>query len=200
MAIEAEEPGLGHHSSCGADARAYHRKVDVRLGDAVQVVGEDIERRDSNDFDDFAVAEAGLARCGDLSVTRVAAAFKQALGEANGGVGLEIRRPALPRPRDVGLTEAGALAEEGVGRQAIVATVGLGDRKRDLCYEPFSGSGSQIIAGETMGRRVYAIEISPQYVDVAVRRWQTASGRTAMLDADGRSFDEIAGERLPQAA
>jgi hypothetical protein len=33
-----------------------------------------------------------------------------------------------------------------------------------------------------------------------VRRWQTASGRTAMLDADGRSFDAIAGERLPRAA
>jgi DNA modification methylase len=73
-------------------------------------------------------------------------------------------------------------------------------RPGEICYEPFSGSGSQIIAGETTGRRVYAIEISPQYVDVAVRRWQTASGRTAMLDADGRSFDEIAGERLPQAA
>jgi DNA modification methylase len=73
-------------------------------------------------------------------------------------------------------------------------------RPGEVCYEPFSGSGSQIIAGATTGRRVYAIEISPQYVDVAVRRWQTASGRTAMLDADGRSFDEIAGERLPQAA
>jgi DNA modification methylase len=73
-------------------------------------------------------------------------------------------------------------------------------RPGEVCYEPFSGSGSQIIAGETTGRRVYAIEIRPQYVDVAVRRWQTASGRTAMLDADGRSFDEIAGERLPQAA
>src|SRR6266545_5532912 len=73
-------------------------------------------------------------------------------------------------------------------------------RPGEVCYEPFSGSGSQIIAGETTGRRVYAIEISPQYVDVAVKRWQTASGRRAMLDADGRSFDEIAGERLPQAA
>ena len=50
------------------------------------------------------------------------------------------------------------------------------------------------------GRRVFAIEISPQYVDVAVRRWQTASGKIAMLDGDGRSFDEIAGERLPRAA
>ena len=73
-------------------------------------------------------------------------------------------------------------------------------RPGEVCYEPFSGSGSQIIAGETTGRRVYAIEISPQYVDVAVRRWQTASGKHAVLDGDGRTFDEIAGERLPQAA
>ncbi len=39
--------------------------------------------------------------------------------------------------------------------------------KGEICCEPFSGSGSQIIAGEATGRRVYAIEISPQYVDVA---------------------------------
>jgi DNA modification methylase len=73
-------------------------------------------------------------------------------------------------------------------------------RHGEICYEPFSGSGSQIIAGETTGRRVFAIEISPQYVDVAVRRWQTASGKIAMLDGAGRSFDEIVGERLPRAA
>jgi DNA modification methylase len=73
-------------------------------------------------------------------------------------------------------------------------------RAGEICYEPFSGSGSQIIAGEHTNRRVFAIEISPQYVDVAVRRWQTASGKTATLDGDGRSFDEIAAERLPCAA
>ena len=73
-------------------------------------------------------------------------------------------------------------------------------RPGEVCYEPFSGSGSQIIAGETAGRRVYAIEISPQYVDVAVRRWQRASGNKARLDGDGRTFEETAGERLPRAA
>jgi DNA modification methylase len=41
-----------------------------------------------------------------------------------------------------------------------------------LCYEPFCGSGSQIMAGEANGRRVYAMEISPAYVDVAIERWQ----------------------------
>lgn len=43
-------------------------------------------------------------------------------------------------------------------------------QKGELCYEPFSGSGSQLIAGEKMGRRVYAMEISPAFVAVALER------------------------------
>ena len=65
-----------------------------------------------------------------------------------------------------------------------------------LCYEPFSGSGSQIMAGESVGRRVFAMEISPTYVDVAVERWQTATGKSAVLDGDGRTFDAIKDERI----
>jgi DNA modification methylase len=65
-----------------------------------------------------------------------------------------------------------------------------------LCYEPFSGSGSQIMAGEATGRRVFAMEISPAYVDVAVERWQVETGRDAVLDGDGRSFAAVKAERL----
>ena len=57
-----------------------------------------------------------------------------------------------------------------------------------LCYEPFSGSGSQVVAGEANGRRVFAMEISPAYFDVAVERWQADTGREAILDGDGRTF------------
>jgi len=46
----------------------------------------------------------------------------------------------------------------------------------DICYEPFAGSGTQIIAAEKLGRRCYAIEISPHYCDVIVRRWLHAVG------------------------
>jgi DNA modification methylase len=49
----------------------------------------------------------------------------------------------------------------------------------ELCYEPFSGSGSQLIAAEKTGRRCYAIEISPVYCDVAVRRWEEFTGKKA---------------------
>jgi DNA modification methylase len=45
-----------------------------------------------------------------------------------------------------------------------------------LCYEPFSGSGTCIIAAEMSGRRCYAIELSPAFVDVAVVRWQNFTG------------------------
>ena len=65
----------------------------------------------------------------------------------------------------------------------------------DVVFEPFSGSGSQIIAAERTGRRCRAIEISPPFVDVAIRRWQKATGQAATLDGDGRTFAEIVAER-----
>lgn len=65
----------------------------------------------------------------------------------------------------------------------------------EFVYEPFSGSGTTIVAGEMTGRRVLAIELNPSYVDVAVLRWQTFSGKDATLEGDGRSFADIALER-----
>ena len=58
-------------------------------------------------------------------------------------------------------------------------------------YEPFSGSGTTIIAAEQTGRRCLAIELNPAYVDVAVKRWQEFTGKQATLAADGRTFDEV---------
>ena len=63
----------------------------------------------------------------------------------------------------------------------------------DIVFEPFSGSGSQLIAAERTGRRCRAIEISPPFVDVAIKRWQKATGQEATLD--GRTFAEVAAER-----
>ena len=54
-------------------------------------------------------------------------------------------------------------------------------------YEPFCGTGTTIIAAEQLGRRCLAIELVPQYVDVAVRRWQEFTGRRAVLERTGDS-------------
>ena len=65
----------------------------------------------------------------------------------------------------------------------------------DAVYEPFSGSGTTIVAGEMTGRRVFAVELHPQYVDVAVRRWQSLTGKVATLAGDGRTFAALESER-----
>ncbi len=61
----------------------------------------------------------------------------------------------------------------------------------DAIYEPFSGSGTTLIAAEMTGRRCLAMEIDPAYCDVAVERWQTLTGKQALLDGDHRSFGDI---------
>ncbi len=65
----------------------------------------------------------------------------------------------------------------------------------DIVFEPFSGSGSQLIAAERTSRKCRAIEISPPFVDVAIRRWQKATGQDATLHGDGRTFAAVAAER-----
>lgn len=65
----------------------------------------------------------------------------------------------------------------------------------DVVLEPFSGSGSQLIAAENLHRRCRSMEISPAFVDVAVRRWQALTGRDATLDGDGRTFAQVKAER-----
>ncbi len=61
-------------------------------------------------------------------------------------------------------------------------------------YDPFLGSGSSLIAAETVGRVCHGIELSPIHVDCAVRRWELFTGRSAILEATGRTFADIAAE------
>jgi DNA modification methylase len=66
-------------------------------------------------------------------------------------------------------------------------------------YEPFSGSGTTIIACEMTGRACHAIELNPAYVDVAVKRWQDFTGQAATLEATGQSFADVCEQRYAGA-
>ena len=68
-------------------------------------------------------------------------------------------------------------------------------KRCELVYEPFLGSGTTLAAAELTDRVCLGIELDPKYVDVAVLRWQTLSGKKTKLDGDGRTFDQIAEER-----
>jgi DNA modification methylase len=67
-------------------------------------------------------------------------------------------------------------------------------------YDCFLGSGTTLIAAEQTGRVCYGVELDPKYVDVVIRRWQQYTGKQAVLDGDGRTFNEVARERLAVAA
>jgi site-specific DNA-methyltransferase (adenine-specific) len=58
-----------------------------------------------------------------------------------------------------------------------VFAIGNHTKSDDVVYEPFSGSGTTIIACEQLGRKARAIEISPNYVAVALQRWSDATGK-----------------------
>jgi DNA modification methylase len=67
-------------------------------------------------------------------------------------------------------------------------------------YEPFSGSGTTIIAAEMTGRSCLAIELDPAYVDVAVQRWQAFTGNDAVLDGGTKTFADVTAERQVESA
>jgi DNA modification methylase len=65
----------------------------------------------------------------------------------------------------------------------------------DILLDPFLGSGSNLIAAQRTGRRCFAIELDPLYVDVAIRRYEEVFGGQAVLDATGETFATVARQR-----
>ena len=69
-------------------------------------------------------------------------------------------------------------------------------RRGDAVLDVFGGSGTTLIACEKTSRRARLIELDPKYVDVIVKRWQDLFRKSAVLERDGRTFEEITAERL----
>jgi DNA modification methylase len=69
-------------------------------------------------------------------------------------------------------------------------------KRNGVVLDAFSGSGTIFMAAEHTGRRARALEIDPVYVDVAIRRWQQFTGKSALLAPLEDSFEEVAEQRL----
>lgn len=69
-------------------------------------------------------------------------------------------------------------------------------RRNDIVLDPFSGSGTTIMAAQKSRRRARAIELDPLYVDVTVRRWQSFTGKLATMAVTGETFAEIEQRRV----
>ena len=66
----------------------------------------------------------------------------------------------------------------------------------EVCFEPFAGSGPQVIAAEKLARVCCALELSPVFVEVIVRRWEIFTGKTATLES-GETLADLATTRAP---
>ncbi|WP_294622068.1 DNA modification methylase [uncultured Roseovarius sp.] len=75
--------------------------------------------------------------------------------------------------------------------EALLDVTGAGD----VVLDPFLGSGSTLLAAERMQRRCLGLEISPAYVDLAIRRWQAMTGEEAVHVESGKTYDERAVEQ-----
>ena len=58
-------------------------------------------------------------------------------------------------------------------------------------FDPFGGSGTSMIAGEKQNCSASLMELDPKYCDVIVKRWQDFTGKKAILEVTGQTFDEV---------
>ena len=90
------------------------------------------------------------------------------------------------------------------GRRTVVATEDIdrvvdeilaGGEGKSNAEQPKAAAAMSVVSR----CHVYAIELNPAYVDVAVKRWQTFTGQTAILESTGKSFEETDTERYSSA-
>jgi DNA modification methylase len=65
----------------------------------------------------------------------------------------------------------------------------------EIVLDPFLGSGSTLLAAENTGRACRGVELDPLYVDVIIRRYETATGNSVTLANTGELFEEIVSRR-----
>lgn len=83
--------------------------------------------------------------------------------------------------------------------ELVEKAINNSSKKGDIVLDSFGGSGTTLIAAEKNGRVARLMELDPKYCDVIVTRWQQFTGKHAHLEADGRSFTEVMGERSPNS-
>jgi DNA modification methylase len=80
--------------------------------------------------------------------------------------------------------------------RALLNSSKAGDTVADL----FGGSGSTLIACERRNRKARLLEIDPKYGDCIIHRYQEYTGEEAVLDGDGRTFEQVKAERVEVTA
>ncbi len=84
-----------------------------------------------------------------------------------------------PSPKRIGSGSKERKEDHPTQKPIVLSEIPIRNHLRpgESVYEPFSGSGTTLMAAETLGRRCYAMEIDPKYVQVAIERWERFTGK-----------------------
>ncbi len=112
-----------------------------------------------------------------------------------------------------GISSLGSARDETLGMHPTVKPTALVaeaikdcSRRGELVLDPFAGSGTTLIAAQICGRTARLIEYDPLHSDTIVRRWERQTGKDALLQVSGESFQQLEIQRMeaareaPQAA
>lgn len=94
-----------------------------------------------------------------------------------------------------GMTSPSAERDDALALHPTVKPVALvadaildASHRGDVVLDPFVGSGTTILAAERTGRRCFAMELDPGYVDVAIRRFEQHTGQAAVHAVTAQTF------------
>jgi DNA modification methylase len=75
--------------------------------------------------------------------------------------------------------------------ELVVRAIKNSSQVNNIILDPFAGSGTTLIAAESIGRKARLIELEPKYVDVIIKRWQDFTGEQAILEDQNKTYEEI---------
>ena len=179
---------LGACASVSRDGAVHFVCMDWRHMDDVSAVGSEIYGYLLN----LCVWNKSNAGMGSLYRSKHELVFVYKVGEAPHFNAVELGRHGRNRTNVWDYASVNSLAGSRRDDLALHPTVkptalvadAIQDvtRRGEMVLDIFLGSGTTLIAAERVGRRFRGIEIDPAYVDVAIERWKTITGKEPRLD------------------
>ena len=77
----------------------------------------------------------------------------------------------------------------------IIPIIEFSSNLESLILDLFGGSGSTLISCEKTGRKNYSMELSENYCDVIIKRWQDFTGKQATLESTGETYNQLKDKR-----
>ena len=98
----------------------------------------------------------------------------------NNGLNVEVYKKYYNSNKLEGRYEAGNVHPTIKPLQIISDKIKICSNKCGIVVDCFCGSGSTLIAAEHLGRKCYAMELDPKYIDVIIERWENLTGQKAV--------------------